>query len=84
MKGASARRIWRSRPKRLVRLNGRLPAPRRVGRKWVFVLLISVVSLLAVLNFGVAWYYSGVLNDLALEVREDAVEYNLVGAPRSA
>ena len=54
--------------------------PRRVGRKWVFVLLISVVSLLAVLNFGVAWYYSGVLNDLALEVREDEVEYNLIAS----
>ena len=80
MKEASARRIWRSRPKRLVRLKGRLPVPRRVGRKWVFVLLISVFFLLAVLNFGVAWYYSGVLNDLALEVREDEVEYNLIAS----
>ena len=80
MKEPSARRIWRSRPKRLIRLKGRLQEPRRVGRKWVFVPLISVFFLLAVLNFGVAWYYSGVLNDLALEVREDEVEYNLIAS----
>ena len=36
----------------------------------------------AVLNFGVAWYYSGVLNDLALEVREEEVEYNLIASGR--
>ena len=34
--------------------------------------------LLAAVNLGVAWYYSGVLYDLALEVKEDEVEYNLV------
>ena len=67
---AQARRIWRS-------MSGWL-ARRRVGRKWVFVPLISVLFLLAVLNFGGAWYYSGVLYDLALEVREDEVEYNLI------
>ena len=27
-----------------------------------------------------AWYYSGVLYDLALEVGEDEVEYNLIAA----
>ena len=80
MKRAPARRIWRGRPQWLVRLGGRLPVPRRVPRKWVFVLLISVLLLLAVLNFGVAWYYSGVLNDLALEVREDEPEYNLIAS----
>ena len=80
MKEAPARGIWRGRLERLVRLGSHLPAPRRVGRKWVFVLLISVFFLLAVLNFGVAWYYSGVLNDLALEVREDKVEYNLIAS----
>ena len=80
MKEAPARRIWRGRPEWLVRLKGRLPAPRRVGRKWVFVPLISVFFLLAVLNFGVAWYYSGVLNDLALAVREDEIEYDLIAS----
>ena len=67
---AQAWRIWRSTSGWLAR--------RRVGRKWVFVPLISVLFLLAVLNFGGAWYYSGVLYDLALEVREDEVEYNLI------
>ena len=79
VKRAPARRIWRGRPLWLVRLGGRLPMPRRVQRKRVFVLLISVLLLLAVLNFGVAWCYSGVLSDLALEVREDEPEYNLIG-----
>ena len=46
----------------------------------MFILLISVLFLLAVLNFGVAWYYSGVLYDLALEVGEDEVEYDLIAA----
>ncbi len=41
-------------------------------------MLASVLLLLAVINFGVAWYYSGVLYDLALEVGDDEVEYNLV------
>ena len=72
--------IWRSRPEWLVRLRGHLPALGRVGRRWVFVPLISVFSLLAVLNFGVAWYYSGVIRDLALEVREDEVEYEFIAA----
>ena len=80
MKEVQVSRIWRSRPKWLVRLKGRLPAPRRVRRKWVFVPLISVFFLLAVLNFGVAWYYSGVLNDLALAVGEDKIEYDLIAS----
>jgi pimeloyl-ACP methyl ester carboxylesterase len=46
----------------------------------VFVPLISVFFLLAVLNFGVAWYYSGVLNDLALAVGEDKIEYDLIAS----
>ena len=52
----------------------------RTGLKWVLVLIVSVLFLLAVLNFGVAWYYSGVLNDLALKVGEEEVEYDLTAS----
>ena len=48
--------------------------------KWLVVPLITILSVLAVLNFGVAWYYSGVLNDLALEVAAKEVEYDLVAS----
>ena len=51
--------------------------PRRVRPKWLLLLFLSVFFLLAALNFGVAWHYSSVLNDLALEVRESEVQYNL-------
>ena len=57
-----------------------LPTRRRNRRKLVFILLISVLSLLAVLNFSVAWYLSGVLKDRALEVREYKLEYNLTAS----
>ena len=53
---------------------------RRVGRKRLFVLFLSVLFLLPAINFGVSWYYSGVLNDLALEVRETEVRYNLTAS----
>ena len=75
---AQARKIWGSTLGWLTRLEGRFLSPRRVGLKRVFILLISVLVLLAALNFGVAWYYSGVLYDLALEVKEEEVEYNLI------
>ena len=52
--------------------------PRRVGLRGALVSIVAVLLLLAVVNFGVAWYYSGVLYDLALEVREDEVEYDVV------
>ncbi len=57
-----------------------MQAPGRVGLRWVFMLLIAVFLLLAVLNFGLSWYYSSVLNDLALEVGDDEVEYNLIAS----
>ena len=57
-----------------------LPAPWRVRPKRLFLLLFSVIFLLAGLNFGVAWHYSDVLNELALEVREDEVKYNLTAS----
>ena len=42
------------------------------------VLLASILLLLGAVNFGVAWYYSVVLYELDLEVRDDEVEYNIV------
>ena len=62
----------------LSHLKNRLP--RRVRPKWLLLLLLSVFFLLAGLNFGVAWHYSGVLNDLALKVRESEVQYNLTAS----
>ena len=62
------------------RLDGRLPAGGRPRWWWLVVALITVLSVLAALNFGVAWYYSGVLNDLALEVAAKEVEYDLVAS----
>ena len=53
---------------------------RRVGRKRLFVLFLSVLFLLAAINVGVSWYYSGVLNKLALEVREAETQYNLTAS----
>ena len=53
---------------------------RRVGRKRLFVLFLSVLFLLAAINVGVSWYYSGVLNNLALEVREAEAQYNLTAS----
>ena len=57
-----------------------LPTRRRNRRKLVLILLLSVLSLLLVLNFGAAWYLSGVLKDRALEVREYKLEYNLTAS----
>ena len=62
----------------LSHLKNRLP--RRVRPRWLLLLLLSVFCLLAALNFGVAWHYSGVLNYLALEVRESEVQYNLTAS----
>ena len=46
----------------------------------MLALVISVFLILALLEFGVGWYYSGVLNDLALEVGENEVEYDLIAS----
>ena len=78
MSKTPAHRNWRTVSKLVAFLKGRFPSLRGVGLRWVLTPLVSVLLLLAVLNFGVAWYYSGVLYDLALEVGEDEVEYNLV------
>ena len=59
-------------------MKGLFRSPRGVGPRRVVTLLVSILLFFAVLNFGVAWYYSGVLYDLALEVGEDEIEYNLV------
>ena len=46
----------------------------------LLVLFLSVLFLLAAINVGVSWYYSGVLNNLALEVRETETQYNLTAS----
>ena len=71
VKQPQPRWIW---PAWLVRLGSRLPRPRR---NRLLLLLLSVFLLVALLDLGVAWYYSGVLYDLGLEVRESEVEYDL-------
>lgn len=57
---------------------GRILPFRRRGLWWALGLVGFLVLLLAFVNLGVGWYYSGVLYDLALEVREDEVEYDVV------
>ena len=52
--------------------------PRRFGLRGALVSIVAVLLLLAVVNLGLAWYYSGVLYDLGLEVRPDEVEYDVV------
>ena len=42
--------------------------------------LIFVLVVTAALNVGVAWYYSGVLNELALEVAAKEVEYDVLAS----
>ena len=73
-------RILRDRQARLFRLDSRFPACGRFSWKRLAVPLISVLAVLAALNFGVAWYYSGVLNELALEVAPKEVEYDLIAS----
>ena len=80
MKEPTAWRIWKEGPARFFRFDSRLPAGRGPSWKWFVLPLIAVFSVLVALNFGVAWYYSGVLNDLALEVAAKEVEYNLVAS----
>ena len=59
-------------------LRGRFNPTWGVGIRWVLMPIVLGLLLLAVLNLGVSWHYSGVLYDLALEVGADEVEYNLV------
>ena len=80
MKETPERKFWQSVSGWLGRLKSRFASPRGVVLKWVFVLFISIFFIMAVLSFGVAWYYSGVLYDLALEVKENKVEYNLIAS----
>ena len=56
------------------------PTRRRNRRKLALISLLSVLCFLAVLYFGVAWYFSGVLKDRALEVKENKLEYNLTAS----
>ncbi len=50
---------------------------RRFNRKRLLLILLALLFLLAAINFGVAWHYSSVLNDLALQVRESQIDYDL-------
>lgn len=49
----------------------------RVTPKRLLLLFLTLLILLAAINFGVAWHYSSVLNDLALQVRESRIDYDL-------
>ncbi len=49
----------------------------RIIPKRLLLILLAVLVLLAAINFGVAWHYSSLLNDLALQVRDSEVDYNL-------
>ena len=80
MKKPCAWRIRRDGPASLVRRGGRFLLQRRARWNLLVVPLISVFAVLAVLNFGVAWYYSGVLNELALEVAPKEIEYDIVAS----
>ena len=51
---------------------------RRVDRKRVIIPFTAVLLVLTGFHFGLAWYYSGVLRTLALEVGEEEVEYDLI------
>ena len=55
-------------------------APLRVTPKRLLLLLLALILLLVAINFAVSWYYSSVLNDLALKVRESEVNYNLTAS----
>ena len=78
MNQTPARTSWRSGPEWFARLRSRLTLLRRAAPRRILVLLASILLFLGAVNFGVAWYYSGVLYDLALEVGDDEIEYNLV------
>ena len=41
------------------------------------IILIAIVALALAANFGVAWYYSGVLHHQALKVRHESFKHNL-------
>ena len=58
----------------------RLPALPRINPKRLLLPLLALLFLLAAINFGVAWHYSSVLNDLALQVRESQIDYDLTAS----
>ena len=76
MKEAPGGQSWRG---RLEWLAG-LPVIRILTRKWVYVPLVSLVSLLVVLVLLVAWYYSGVLNEEAFVIKEDEPDFAIAAS----
>ncbi len=78
MNKTPSHRRWRRGTEWFARLRRRLSSSRRSVLRRALLILVSTLLLLGAINFGVAWYYSGVLYDLALEVGDDEVEYNLV------
>ena len=65
-------------PEWVANLQARLSPPRSPGLRSALTLTAAALLLLAAANLAVAWYYSNVLYDLALEVRPDDVEYDVV------
>ncbi len=65
---------------RLAQWAGRLPRPRRFAGKRTLIALLSLVIFLVVVNFAVAWYYSGVLNEEGLVIKEDEPDFDLVAS----
>ena len=78
VKDTLTRQTWRCTLGMLAVLGSHFRVTRRINRKWVVILFAAVLLALTVLHFGLAWYYSGVLNTLALEVGPKEVEYDLV------
>ena len=46
----------------------------------MLIVVIAIVAFILAANFGVVWYYSGVLNHRALEVRHEPFNHNIVAS----
>ncbi len=53
---------------------------RRISRKRMLIILISVLAFILAAVFATAWYYSGVLNHRALKVRHEPFKHNLTAS----
>lgn len=53
---------------------------RRISRKRMLIVLISVLAFILAAVFATAWYYSGVLNHRALKVRHEPFKHNLTAS----
>ena len=53
---------------------------RRISRKRMLIILISILAFILAAVFATAWYYSGVLNHRALKVRHEPFKHNLTAS----